>query len=168
LPNDPRLKPDWQPQRWRDAHPLGIEGLQSIGLSTPSLEIARALFAEKLEWPELSRRELAAEQARCASFLMGDTVIEAMQATNDDSPLAAHCRDIQGIYCITFKVRSAAAAAGYLRDKGFELTGNTTTRFAIIPTQAQGRLIYFTEHVPEAYPSVGSLLRQPAQFVEPS
>ena len=27
--------------RWRDEHPLGIEGLQSIGISTPSLDAAR-------------------------------------------------------------------------------------------------------------------------------
>ena len=30
LPNDPRQKPGWNPQRWRDDHPLGIEGLQSV------------------------------------------------------------------------------------------------------------------------------------------
>ena len=28
LPDDPRQKPGWNPMRWRDEHPLGIEGLQ--------------------------------------------------------------------------------------------------------------------------------------------
>jgi catechol 2,3-dioxygenase-like lactoylglutathione lyase family enzyme len=164
LPNDPRLKDDWQPQRWRDAHPLGIEGLQSIGISTASLDMARRLFVERFEWPELSRHVLDGDKATCAAFLMGDTVIEAMQPNDDNSPLAEHCRDIQGIYCITFKVKSAVAAANYLRGRGFELCGDVATRFAIVPAQAHGRLIYFTEHVPEAYPSVGSLLRSPAVF----
>jgi hypothetical protein len=164
LPNDPRLKNDWQPQRWRDSHPLGIEGLQSVGVSTPSLDVARALFADKFEWSELSHRRLVEDSAHCVAFLMGDTVIEAMQPDSNDSPLAEHSRDIQGIYCITFKVKSATAAASYLRSRGFELCGDVSTRFAIVPAQAQGRLIYFTEHVPDGYPQVGSLLRSPAQF----
>jgi hypothetical protein len=163
LPNDPRLKNGWQPQRWRDGHQLGIEGLQSIGISTPSLQQARTLFAEQLEWPELATRELVGEDADCAAFHMGDTVIEAMQA-REDSPLSDHSRDIQGIYCLTFKVRSAVAAANYLRSRGLELCGDVATRFAIAPQQAHGRLIYFTETVPAGYPEIGSLLRHPAEF----
>jgi hypothetical protein len=167
LPNDPRLKPDWNPRRWQDAQPLGIEGLQSIGVSTATLGAAREIFAEKFEWPEISRRQLAGEAADCASFLMGDTVIEAMQPMNNASSLAQHCREIQGIYCLTFKVRSAAATADYLRGRGFALTGDPETRFAIDPQQAHGRLIYFTDRVPDAYPPVRSLLRQPATFPPP-
>ena len=164
LPNDPRLKPDWNSHRWTDVQPLGIEGLQSIGVSTPELATAREIFAGKFEWPQLSRRQLAAETADCASFLMGDTVIEAMQPMDSASPLAAHCRDIQGIYCLTFKVRSAQVASDYLRGRGFDLVGDPKTRFAIVPDQAHGRLIYFTQRTPDAYPAVGSLLRHPAKF----
>lgn len=164
LPNDPRLKPGWQPERWRDDHPLGIEGLQSIGVSAPGLAEARTLFAERLEWPELSHRQLPADDADCASFLMGDTVIEAMAPVSADSPLAVHSRDIQGIYCLTFKVRSAEAAADYLCGKGLSLIGEPATRFAISPEQAHGRLIYFTDRNVENYPQVGSKLRQPAEF----
>lgn len=167
LPNDPRLKPDWQPQRWRDTHPLGIEGLQSIGVSTPSLAQAREIFGERFEWPELSQRQLAHDAADCVAFLMGDTVIEAMQPLREDSPLAAHCRDVQGIYCLTFKVRSAPAAADYLRSKGFDLIGDVATRFAIAPAQAFDRLIYFTDKNVAGYPPLGSKLRCPAAFPEP-
>lgn len=164
LPNDPRLKPDWNPGRWRDAYPLGIEGLQSIGVSTPGLDAARRVFADRLEWPELSRRDIAGEGAACASFLMGDTVVEAMQPVSEDSPLMDHVRDVRGIYCLTFKVRSAAAAADHLRREGFELIGDVATRFAIVPEQAHGRLIYLTDQIVDAYPPPGSMLRQPARF----
>ena len=51
----------WSPMRWRDDHPLGIEGLQSIGVSAPSLEVAREVFAQKLEWPEVGSRALPGE-----------------------------------------------------------------------------------------------------------
>jgi Glyoxalase/Bleomycin resistance protein/Dioxygenase superfamily len=162
LRNDPRLRPDWQPEWWRDEHPLGIEGLQSIGVATPSLAVARETYATKFGWPEISARQLPGDDADCASFLLGDTVIEAMQPLGGDSPLAVHSRDLKGIYCLTFKVRSAEAAADYLRAKGFELMGDVTGRFAIQPEQAFGRLLYFTEHAVAGHPPLRSLIATPA------
>ena len=38
-------------------------------------------------------------------------LIEAMVGDGEDSPVAKHCREHQGIYCMTFKVKSAQAAA---------------------------------------------------------
>ncbi|MEZ5734925.1 MAG: glyoxalase [Novosphingobium sp.] len=164
LPNDPRVKPDWNPGRWRDEHPLGIEGLQSIGVSVPSLDEARELFAGRLELPEIGTRELFEDKADCASFLLGDTVIEAMQARDEASPLARHASEVKGIYCLTFKVKNAKAAAAYLRGRAIELIGEISSRFAIPPLLAHGRLIYFTEHDVEGYPPLGSKLNEPAEF----
>ena len=164
MPNEPRLTEGWNPMRWRDDHPLGIEGLQSIGVSAPSFDAAREAWADRLDWSELGERELPGEHARCLSFLLGDTVIEAMVPTAEDTMLAQHLRDTQGIFCLTFKVRSAAAAAVYLRGKGFALIGSEASRFAIEPDQAPGRLIWFTEHDVPGYPPLGSRLGEPAQF----
>ena len=164
LRDDPRQQPDWQPTWWRDAQPLGIVGLQSIGVSAPSLALAREIFARKLGWPEVWTRRLPGDEADCAGFLIGDAVLEAMQPLTTDSPLARHGRDIQGIYCLTFQVRSAEAAAAWLRGKGFELVGNTATRFAIAPAQAFGRLIYFTAEPVAGQPPLRTLIRQPAVF----
>ena len=164
LPNDPRCDPAWSPARWRDDHPLGIEGLQAIGLSATSLDAARDLFAGRFEWPEIPARGLPGQGAECAAFAMGDTVLEAMVSTAEDTPLAAHLRDVQGICCLTFKIRNAAAAAGYLRGRGLTLMGDTADRFAIVAAEAQGRTIWFTENTPAGYPAVGSRLDEPARF----
>jgi hypothetical protein len=164
LPNDPRRDPLWRPTKWRDEHPLGIEGLQSIGVSAPSLAAARELFAGRFEWPEIGTRRLAEDRADCAAFLMGDTVIEAMVGEGEESPVFRHCRDVQGIYCMTFKVRSAEAAAAYLRGKGLTLVGDVSGRFAVAPEEAQGRLIWLTEQAVPGYPPLGSKMQQPAQF----
>jgi hypothetical protein len=91
---------------------------------------------------------------------MGDTVIEAMVPLGEDGELARHLREVQGIYCVTFKVRSAAAAADWLRGKGYALIGDEATRFAIRPDQACGRTIYFTEHAVAGYPPLGSRLAE--------
>ena len=150
--------------RWRDEHPLGIEGLQSIGVSAPSLAAARELFGRRLEWPELGTRPLPGDVAQCAAFDMGDTVIEAMWPEAEDSALARHVRDTKGICCLTFKVRSAEAAAAYLRAKGFALIGDCAARFAVCPDQAFGRTIWFTENDVPGYPPLGSRLLEPAAF----
>ncbi|MDR2856936.1 MAG: glyoxalase [Novosphingobium sp.] len=166
LPNDPRRDPQWRPDKWRDVHPLGIEGLQGIGVSAPSLDAARAVFAEAFAWPEIGTRDLPGDGAQCVAFAMGDTVIEAM-AGDDGTAVARHSREIQGIYCLTFKVKSAQAAAEYLRGRGLTLIGDVASRFAIAPEEAQGRLIYFTEQTVPGYPPPGSRLGEPARFPAP-
>jgi hypothetical protein len=163
LPNDPRRDPAWAPAKWRDDHPLGIEGLQSIGLSAPTLTEARAVFADRLEWQEVNARDLPGDDAACAAFLMGDTVLEAMEG-REGSAVESHSREVKGIYCLTFKVRSAEQTAGYLRGKGLRLIGDEADRFAIDPEQAFGRLIYFTENTVSGYPPPGSKLREPGVF----
>jgi catechol 2,3-dioxygenase-like lactoylglutathione lyase family enzyme len=164
LPNDPRNDPDWTPAKWRDDHPLGIEGLQSIGLSAPSLDEAREIFAGKLEWPEVGTRALPGDAAECVAFDMGDTVIEAMAGNAPETAVAHHAVETKGIYCLTFKVKDAEAAAAYLRGKGLTLVGDVSDRFAIAPDEAYGRLIYLTGNAVEGYPELGSKLNDPARF----
>jgi hypothetical protein len=50
-----------------------------------------------------------------------------------------------------------------LRSKGFELVGETATRFAIHPREAQERLIFFTENEVPGYPPLGSKLAELVQ-----
>ena len=158
LPDDPRQKDGWNPMRWCDEHPLGIEGLQSIGVSAPTAEAAREVFGQRLELPELGERDLPG--ARCIAFDLGDTVIEAMVPTDDSSDLARHVREAQGIYCITFKVRSTAAVTDYLRGKGLDVIEDGAGRVAIRPDQAFDRLIWFTQDEVPGYPGLGSKLNE--------
>ncbi|MEW9856081.1 glyoxalase [Novosphingobium sp. M1R2S20] len=165
LPNDPRRDPEWRPVEARDSHPLGIEGLQAIGLSAPSLEGARRVFGQGLGWPELGTRELLELDAECAAFFMGDTVLEVLVGRDEESTIATHARDIKGIYDLVFKVKDAASAADYLRRKDFDLIGDVRDRFAIAPQQAHGRLIWLTETTPAGYPPLGSRMAELAPSV---
>lgn len=158
LPNDPRRDPDWRPSS--EANPLGIEGLQAIGLSAPSLNDARDVFSARLDWPEIGSRYLSQVDADCAAFLMGDTVLEAMVGRDAASPVATHARGIKGIYNLVFKVRDAAATAETLRSKGLTLIGDVSERFAIEPAQAHGRLIWLTQVTPDGYPPIGSRMHE--------
>ena len=164
LPDDPRLKADWAPERWASDHPLGIEGLLSVDVSVTELDAARAVFGARLEWPELNERDLPGEDAHGLAFLASDIVIEALCPAREGTALADHARDNPGLCGITFKVRSAKAAADYLAGRGCTLVGNAETRFAISPDEAQGRLIWFSQTVPAGWPNPHSLLRKPVPF----
>lgn len=155
LPNDPRLKPDWRPEKWRDDHPLGIEGLLSVDVACDDLQSARDLFGGRFGWTGLGERDLPGGRGRGAAFAMGDAVLEAVPpASAGDS----------GICGITFKVRNAKAAWAHLEARGFSLIGKAEERFAISPQQAEGRLIWFSEVLPSGWPAPHSAIRTPAQF----
>lgn len=156
LPGDPRRDAAWTPAKWRDEHPLGIEGLQAIGLSAPSLDEARALFAGRLEWPEIAARPAPEDNADCAAFWAGDVMVEALVPRDPGSALARHAESIKGIWSLTFKVRDAASAADYLRGRGLDIMGDTKGRFGLRPEQAHGRRIRFAEVAPQGYPDPGS------------
>ncbi|MFM6933163.1 MAG: hypothetical protein ACKOUT_13075, partial [Novosphingobium sp.] len=155
LPGDPRLKPDWRPETWRDGHPLGIEGLLSVDLACEDFDAAQALFDRRLGWRALGVREIPGEALTGAAFVMGDAVLEAVSPPREGEA---------GICGITFKVKDAAAAWNHLKSRGFDLLGTAATRFAIRPEQAHGRLIWFTGQVPQGWPVPHSAIRQPAQF----
>lgn len=155
MPGDPRRDPSWRPA---SDHPLGIEGLQAIGLSCDSPEKAAELFHGKLSWPELGLRDLP--EAKCLAFAMGDTVLEVLTDRREDGPVACHARDVKGICHLAFKVRDTHRAAQYLRSRGLPLIGDVEDRFAIAPDAAQGRLIWFTETTPPGYPAPGSRLAE--------
>jgi len=152
LPNDPRFAPDWDAGWWKDAHPLGIERLQTIGLGVTDLKQARDLLTGKFGFPEVATRKRPDEPADCVDFHVGGVLVEAMQPTDSSSALAAHVRDVGGIYGITFKVKSLSAAAAHLRGQGLRLIGDTKTRFLIDPQQAFTRRIYFEERVLDGDP----------------
>ena len=165
LPGDGRTADSgWSAARWRDDHPLGIEGLQAVAISAHTVVDARELFADRLGWREIGERPIAHDHARCAAFLMGDTVLEAMEPLDWETPLGRHLDQIGGICSVTFKVRDAAAAADYLRGRGFTLIGDPADRFAIAPEEAFGRTIWLSEVVPAGYPQAGSRLHDVARL----
>jgi len=159
LANDPRTRPGWSLAPWRE-HPLGLEGLQSIGVSTVDLDLARRIFADKLGWPEVARRRT--EAAECASFLVGDTVIEAMRPVDPASEFGRHAEEKRGIWSLTFQVRSCEAAADYFLGKGLRLVERRDGGFALDPGQAFGRWLQFTDQSVAGYPPVGGVRPPPA------
>jgi catechol 2,3-dioxygenase-like lactoylglutathione lyase family enzyme len=150
MPNDLRLRPQWSAEWWRDVHPLGIEKLSSIEVVNADLEAAKKFYREVFELQLIHEGTLEAEGAKVAAFFAGDFVLEVLQPISKSTPLAdLLAKRAGGIYALSFKVKSTAKAADYLKSKNLRLLGDTSRRFSIDPRDAFGaRYTFVAEELP--------------------
>jgi methylmalonyl-CoA/ethylmalonyl-CoA epimerase len=150
MPNDLRLRPEWSAQWWRDSHPLGIEKLSSIEVAIGDLESAKKFYREVFEFEPIHEGTLEAEGARVAAFFAGDFVFEVLQPLAKGTPVAdLIAKRGGGIYALSFKVKSPARAADYLKSKKLRLLGDPNRRFSIDPRDAFGaRYTFLGEELP--------------------
>lgn len=122
MPNDLRLRPEWSPDWWRDVHPLGIAGLNSVGTAVTDLEAAEKFYRDVFGFESVGRGEIKSEQAEAVTVRGGDLVLELMSPKKPGTPLADFLeRKRSGFYSINWKVRSRDKASAYLKSKGLNL-----------------------------------------------
>ena len=146
MPNDLRLRPQWSADWWREIHPLGIEKLSCICTATGNLEAAQKFYHEVFQFRPIHEGELAGEGARMAAFAAADFVIEVLQPVKSGTPLADFvARRREGVFALTFKVKSAANAAQYLKSKNLRLIGDEQSRFSIDARDSYGARYIFVD-----------------------
>jgi methylmalonyl-CoA/ethylmalonyl-CoA epimerase len=70
--------------------------------------------------------EVASEGVKTAFFQVGDSKIELLEATNDESPIAKFiAKKGQGIHHIAFDVTDITGAMADYKAKGFQLLNET-------------------------------------------
>jgi catechol 2,3-dioxygenase-like lactoylglutathione lyase family enzyme len=122
MPNDLRLRPEWSPDWWRDVHPLGIEGLASVGTAVNDLAAAEKFYRDVFGFEVLDCGEIKSESADAVMVRGGDLVLELMHPKKSGTPLADFLeRKRAGFYSINWKVTSRAKALSYLKSKGLNL-----------------------------------------------
>ncbi len=122
MPNDLRLRPEWSPDWWRDVHPLGIEGLASVGSAVSDLEAAEKFYRDVFNFEVVGRREIKSEEAEAVVVRGADLNLELMRPKKSGTPLAEFLeRKRAGFYSINWKVKSRDKAAAYLKSKGLNL-----------------------------------------------
>ena len=146
MPNDPRIKPGWSADKWRDEHPLGIEKLSSISSVVRDLDEAAILYGDAFGFQPLGQRDLEGEGARVAAYWAGESIFELMQPTTRRTPLD-DCLRLrgEGWYAVNFKVKSAKKAAAYLKSHGLRLIGDEQSRFIIDPQDTFDAVYGFTQ-----------------------
>ena len=100
--------------------------IEHIGIAVSNLEEAIITYTELLNTPCYKTEEVASEGVKTAFFQIGDSKIELLEATNDESPIAKFiAKKGQGIHHIAFDVTDITGAMADYKAKGFQLLNET-------------------------------------------
>jgi methylmalonyl-CoA/ethylmalonyl-CoA epimerase len=96
--------------------------IEHIGIAVSNLEDAIKTYTELLNTPCYKTEEVASEGVKTAFFQIGDSKIELLEATHDESPIAKFIsKKGQGIHHIAFDVTDIEASMAAYKEKGFQL-----------------------------------------------
>ncbi|MFA9211244.1 MAG: methylmalonyl-CoA epimerase [Moraxellaceae bacterium] len=123
--------------------------IEHIGIAVSNLEDAIKTYTELLNTPCYKTEEVASEGVKTAFFQIGDSKIELLEATHDESPIAKFiAKKGQGIHHIAFDVTDIEASMAAYKEKGFQLLNETPKNGAdnklvafIHPKSANGVLV---------------------------
>jgi len=96
--------------------------IEHLGIAVKNMAEALPLFEQLLNTPCYKTEEVATEGVITAFFATGDSKIELLEATREDSPIAKFIdKKGQGIHHIAFEVENIEAEMKRLQALGFEL-----------------------------------------------
>lgn len=96
--------------------------IEHIGIAVSNLEDAIKTYTELLNTPCYKTEEVVSEGVKTAFFQIGDSKIELLEATHDESPIAKFiAKKGQGIHHIAFDVTDIEASMAAYKEKGFQL-----------------------------------------------
>ena len=127
--------------------------LHHIGIAVGSLAAARPVFEKLLGKPPESIEVVEEQKVRVVMFQVGESRLELLEATCEDSPLARSLvKRGQGLHHIALEVEDLAGTLRKLEDAGVRLidrvprrgAGNEQAAF-LHPTSTAGVLIELVE-----------------------
>jgi methylmalonyl-CoA/ethylmalonyl-CoA epimerase len=96
--------------------------IEHLGIAVKSLETSNALFEKLLGTPQYKTEEVASEGVLTSFFKIGDSKIELLEATREDSPIAKFIEKRgEGIHHIAFEVADIHTEMKRMQDEGFTL-----------------------------------------------
>jgi methylmalonyl-CoA/ethylmalonyl-CoA epimerase len=94
--------------------------IEHIGIAVKNLEEANATYRALLDAEPYKNEEVESEGVITSFFQVGDSKIELLAATRDDSPVAKFIEKRgEGIHHIAFDVEDIVAEIERLEEKGF-------------------------------------------------
>ena len=96
--------------------------IEHIGIAVTNLEAAIATYTELLGTPCYKLEEVESEGVKTAFFKVGESKIELLEASNENSPIAKFiAKKGEGIHHIAFDVTDIQQSMQELAGKGFQL-----------------------------------------------
>lgn len=128
--------------------------LEHIGIATKGIEDALAFWRDALGLEVAGTEEVTEQGVRVAMLPIGDTRVELLEATNDDSPIAKFVEKRgSGIHHLAVRVPDIRAALQRLQERGVRLIDHAPRLGAdnclvafIHPSAANGVLVELVEH----------------------
>lgn len=99
-----------------------VKNVDHIGIAVKNAADANGLFASLLGKEHFKIEEVASEGVATSFFQIGDTKVELLEATNEDSPIAKFIEKRgEGIHHVAFEVEDIYQSMEELKAKGFTL-----------------------------------------------
>lgn len=131
--------------------------IDHVGIAVSNLEEAIALYQDKIGMTCAGSEEVADQKVRAAFFPAGESSLELLEPTSEDSPIAKFiAKRGQGIHHLALGVDDVEAAIASLKAKGVQMIDHTPrqgahgARIAFIhPKSTPGILIELCERKQE-------------------
>ncbi|MCD4702345.1 MAG: methylmalonyl-CoA epimerase [Candidatus Aegiribacteria sp.] len=105
---------------------MSVKGIDHIGIAVKSLDDSIPFYRDNLGLTFLGIEEVPSQKVRVAMFSIGDSKIELLEPTSEDSPIArAIEKRGEGIHHIAYSVESASDEIDSLKNKGIRMIDNT-------------------------------------------
>ena len=127
---------------------MSIKGIDHIGIAVKSLEESILFYRDNLGLTFLGIEEVPSQRVRVAMFSVGESRIELLEPTSDESPIAQAIKKRgQGIHHIAYSVDSASDEIDSLKRHGIRMIDSTPregaggTRIAFVHPAASGKVL---------------------------
>ena len=132
--------------------------LEHIGIAVRSLVESEPLFEKLLNTASYKREEVKDQQVITSFFRSGESKIELLEATDDESPISKFIQKRgEGIHHIAFEVEDIKSEMQRLHNEGFQLLNDEPTVGAdnkwvcfLHPKSTNGILIEICQSIPDS------------------
>jgi methylmalonyl-CoA/ethylmalonyl-CoA epimerase len=105
--------------------------IEHLGIAVKNLTESNELFHKLLGVPSYKQEEVASEGVMTSFFKTGESKVELLQATREDSPIAKFIeKKGEGIHHIAFEVTDIEIEIKRLKEEGFILLNETPKKGA--------------------------------------
>jgi len=96
--------------------------IEHLGIAVHNIEKSNALFEKLLGSPSYKIEEVESEGVKTSFFKIGESKIELLEATKEDSPIAKFiAKKGEGIHHIAFDVTDIEKEVARLKKEGFQI-----------------------------------------------
>lgn len=129
--------------------------IEHIGIAVKDIEASNQLFAKLFNKEHYKMEEVESEGVKTSFFQLGESKIELLEATREDSPIAKFiAKKGEGVHHIAFDVTDIYAEVARLKEEGFIILNETPKKGAdnklvvfLHPKSTNGTLIELCQEI---------------------